>query len=52
MKTILGWVVDTVNLSIHLPPHCTKRLWEILDNTPRSQHHISTNEWYEVLGEL
>ena len=21
IKTMLGWIIDTVNLTIHLPPH-------------------------------
>jgi len=28
VKTVLGWVIDTVNLIIHLPPHRVERLWE------------------------
>ena len=44
VKTILGWVVDTVNLTIHPPPHRIERLWEILDSIPRSQRRTSTNK--------
>ena len=52
VKTVLGWVVDTVNLTIHLPPHRIERLWEILDSIPRSQRRTSTKKWHTVLGEL
>ena len=34
VKTVLGWVVDTVNLTIHPPPHRIERLWQILDSIP------------------
>ena len=52
VKTIVGWVVETVNLTIHLPPHRIERLWEILDRIPRSQRHTSVKKWREVLEEL
>jgi hypothetical protein len=37
MKLVLGWIVDTVNMTITLPPHRTARLQEILDSFPSSQ---------------
>jgi hypothetical protein len=52
IKTVLGWVVDTVALTIHLPPHRVTRLWEILDSIPRHQKRTSVRKWYKVLGEL
>ena len=41
VKLVLGWVIDTVNLTIHLPPYRVTRLWEILDGIPRSQRRTS-----------
>ena len=52
IKTVLGWVVDTVSMTIHLPPHRVTRLWEILDSIPRHQRRTSVRKWYKVLGEL
>ena len=52
IKTVLGWVIDTINLTIHLPPHRVERLWEILDSIPRSQKRTTVKKWYKILGEL
>ncbi len=37
IKLVLGWIVDTASMTIHLPPHRVERLWEILDSIPKSQ---------------
>jgi hypothetical protein len=52
VKMVLGWIVDTVNMTIQLPPHRVERLWEILNSIPRSQKRTSVKKWYKVLGEL
>ena len=52
IKLILGWLIDTVNLTISLPPHRVARLQEILDSVPPSQKRISVKKWHKVLGEL
>lgn len=52
IKLVLGWIVDTVNMTIHLPPHRIERLWEILDSIPSSQKRTSVKKWHKVLGEL
>ena len=52
IKSVLGWVIDTVNMTIHLPPHRIDRLWEILDSIPRHQKRTSVKKWHKVLGEL
>jgi hypothetical protein len=51
-KLILGWIVDTVNLTISLPEHRAERLKEILDSIPRTQKRTSRKKWHKVLGEL
>ena len=51
-KTILGWVVDTTNLTLRLPPHRVERLYSILDSVPPHQKRISTKKWQKNLGEL
>jgi hypothetical protein len=52
IKLVLGWIIDTVSMTIHLPPHRVERLWEILDSIPKSQKRTSMKKWHTVLGEL
>jgi hypothetical protein len=52
VKLVLGWIVDTVSMTIHLPPHRIDRLWEILNSIPKSQKRTSMKKWHKVLGEL
>jgi hypothetical protein len=52
IKTVLGWVIDTVSMTIHLPPHRIERLGEILSQIPRSQKRTSVKKWHRLLGEL
>jgi hypothetical protein len=52
VKLVLGWIIDTVNMTIQLPPHRVERLWEILDSIPRKQKRTSVKKWHKVLGEL
>ena len=51
-KTVLGWVVDTANMTIELPPHRLERLWGILDGIPKHQKRTTVKKWHAVLGEL
>ena len=52
VKLVLGWVIDTVAMTIALPPHRVERLHEILASIPRSQKRTSAKKWHKVLGEL
>jgi hypothetical protein len=52
IKLILGWIIDTDNLTIRLPPHRIARLADILASVPRSQHRTSIKKWHSILGEL
>ena len=52
IKTILGWIINTVTQTIHLPAHRQERLAEILAEIPKSQKRISIKRWHRVLGEL
>ena len=52
MKIILGWVINTARLTIHLPEHRQKRLAEILASIPPTQKRTSVKKWHKVLGEL
>ena len=52
IKVMLGWILDTVNMVIKLPPHQEERLAKILSSIPRTQKRISVKKWHKVLGEL
>jgi hypothetical protein len=51
-KTILGWVIDSVQHTLELPPRRLLRLVSILDDLPRSKTRIATKSWHQILGEL
>jgi hypothetical protein len=50
-KIILGWLIDTVNQTIELPPHRIARLQEIFDSL-RGAKRVPVKKWHKVLGEL
>lgn len=52
IKEVLGWVIDTVNMTIQLPQRRLERLAEILNSIPTSQKRTSVKKWHKVLGEL
>ena len=51
-KLLLGWVVDTINIMISLPPHRADRFRDILAEIPATQKRISVNKWHLCLSEL
>jgi hypothetical protein len=51
-KVLLGWLVDTLKMTIEIPPHRVKRLFEILDNVPPHKGRTSVKKWQKLLGEL
>ncbi|KAL3806886.1 hypothetical protein ACHAXA_000796 [Cyclostephanos tholiformis] len=50
IKSVLGWIIDTTTLTIHLPSHRVARLPEILASIPRTQRRTSLTKWHTVLG--
>ena len=52
VKVILGWIIDTASMTVHLPPHRIERLAEILASIPVTQKRTSVRKWHKVLGEL
>ena len=52
IKTMLGWIINTVNLTLHLPPHRAQHLADILASIPITQKRTSVRKWHKVLGEL
>eukprot|EP00536_Pseudo-nitzschia_multiseries_P018339 jgi/Psemu1/55134/gm1.55134_g len=51
-KVILGWLIDSINKTISLPPHRVARLQEILHSISSTQRHVPIKQWHQVLGEL
>ena len=51
-QVILGWVVNTVKMTLYLPPHWENRFNEVLAGIPHSQKHIGEDKWYQKLGEI
>jgi hypothetical protein len=51
-KVILGWILDSIQLTLELPCHRIARLFELLDSVVPSQRRVSTKKWKKLLGEL
>ena len=51
-KRILGWDIDTVNLTLHLPPRRLTRLQEVLTWLLPPYKRLPVRKWHQVLGEL
>ena len=51
-KTVLGWIIDTIAMTIALPVHRVERLAEILAQIPKAQKRIGVKKWHKMLGEL
>jgi hypothetical protein len=52
MKLVLGWIINTVAMTITLPPHCVACLAGILNAFPATRRQTSMKRWHETLGEL
>jgi hypothetical protein len=51
VKTILGWVINTANMTLKLPHHRQERLLQLISEAlPRRR--ISRKNWQRLLGEL
>ena len=49
---MIGWIFDSINMTITLPPHQVVRLKEIVSSIPSSQHRVGINKWHRVLSKL
>jgi hypothetical protein len=52
VKTILGWIVKTLDNTIALSAHCLIRLHEILASIRPGQRRVALKQWHHILGEL
>jgi hypothetical protein len=50
-KRILGWDIDTVTMTLHLPPHRLERLQHLL-HTFLHKRYTTRKQWQQLLGEL
>jgi hypothetical protein len=51
-KTVLGWVLDTVNKTIQLPTHRLERRHTIMASIPTIQHRTSTKKWQQTIRKI
>jgi hypothetical protein len=51
-KKILGMIIDTVLMTLELPPRRQQRLSALLDSIHPSQKCLSLNAWHRLLGKL
>ena len=51
-KLVLGWILDTIAMTIELPAHRRDRLRALLDEIPHHQRRLSLRRWQQILGEL
>ena len=51
-QTMLGWIFDSINMTITLPSHRVARLKEIVHAIPRTQQRVGLDKWHNILGEL
>ena len=52
LQVLLGFIVNSINPTISLPPHRCDWLKEILDAIPHTQKRVSVDTWHQVLGEI
>ena len=49
---VLGWIINTETMTIHLPSHYVKRLAKILASIPVTQERTSVKKWHKIPGEF
>jgi hypothetical protein len=52
VKTILGWILNTLHNNIALPPHHLTRLRTILSSVVSTQWRVALKKWQHIHGEL
>ena len=50
-KNLLGWIIDSVRGTIHLPQHRVTLLTTMLQEV-EGQRRVSRKQWKKLLGEL
>jgi hypothetical protein len=53
LKKVLSWLIDTVAMTMRLPPRRLQRLLvELLASIPVTQSRLSLDRWHKIPGEL
>jgi hypothetical protein len=52
LKVVMGWMIDTIAMTIQMPAHRILRLFKILDSIAPTQRRTTVNKWQNLLGEL
>jgi hypothetical protein len=52
LKTILDWIINTIDKTISLPPNRLIRVRNILDSISPTQGRVAVSKWQQVLGKL
>jgi hypothetical protein len=52
VKTILGWIINTLDTIIGLPSNRLTRLQEILTSIRPGQQRVALKQWQQILEEL
>ena len=47
-QTMLGWIVDSFNMTIALSPHHGARLREIVHAIPCTQQRVGVDKWPKI----
>ena len=51
-QVLLEWAIDTVNMTLSLPPHHDSRFKDIMAVIPTSQKRTEVDKWHRVLVDL
>ena len=51
-QILLGWVIDTFNMTLSLPLHLENPFKEILDEILTIPKRIGVDKWHQVIGEI
>lgn len=51
-KKLLGWTVDSLDMTLTLPPRRLARLRDLLDSIPPTRKRLSVDTLHQLLGEL
>ena len=49
---MLGWILDSVAMTLTLPTRRLQQLAELLASIPTTQKRLSIDKWHRLLGEL
>lgn len=52
VKKVLGWIIDSVAMTLTLPERRLRRLADLLASIPRDQKRLALKKWHSLLGEL